>query len=1686
MGSQKARFFKVKALYVYLLTLFLGTSIHALQGQVIINEITGSGQIEFKNTSSEVVDLSTYWLYSFPNLLPLNSFDILCDSTLIGPGQILALDTFPINPGDGELALFKTNVFNVPGFLDDYVEWGSHGHFNARLAKEAGIWTNGDFVFPFALTESIEYDGMGDFSTDWEISATSSICAENIINDDDCLATGGEIVSANSLNICADGIPNFVNAFVTGQQGDSTKWIVTNSNNTILDNNASLPYNFDQQGPGICFLRAITYDGSISGNSIGGNLNQIRGCFQLSNILEISKEIPNGGLVITQDGELNVNACRDNLQIDMNFLTTTENLDYWYIVTQVDETIIFGQDARENSILDLSGSTALQCRIYGVAGEALPPPPPGTSLISYISQPCRAVSGNFVTVTKETNVSVGGSISTSDITNFCISDNITPVNVERDSNVLAQNLAWIITNEQDSIIALPESSPFTFDTLGVSISKIFSISYQDGLEGLELGSSLNDLKGCFDLSNSIVAAVQVPDGGIVTDSDGNNFLTLCSGNVRFNMSASDFASQLPYYYIITNDQDTILEVISSLSGDTPIDLSEGPAGICRVYGWSQTGPLNPEVGQSINDLSGDCSDLSDNFFTIVRDVNPFVGGQIATSDPTIICLDDTPDFINVFINGAVGDSSRWLLTDLDQNILDMEQTPPFDLSNTPIGTCQIYHLSYGDDLLGLSIGANILDFENCYGLSNAITISRDSLDGGVIMGRDTTNSFTTCAGGTYVTLSHETKSTLLAYHYIVVSTDNLIKVVLDPIEGPIYDLSQLGVGSYRILGWAHDDAEEALIDNPLISLEDGICQALSDNFIQLEVLPNPHSGGLLTSDNDRTICVDGIEDFIDLELIDNEGIVRIAYLITDDHMNILDIPNNDPPFDLDDGNPGTVIIWNMAHNGAINNFEIGNNVADIVGCFDLSNPLTFEKVKPDGGSVSSVSGEQELVFCSGTINFEARFTTSTPGLNYYYVVTDNAGLITQINDAKISSAITLNEATEGVCRVYGWSFDGDAPMVMGMSILDLNDLACSAVSEDFISVVKTGNANNGGVLTASNLDINCSDGIPDPIEVMLIGAFGSNQDWIVTNEDGDILALPFAPPFNLDPAGGGVFFIYSISYETGLTGLTVFNNIDDLQGCYDLSNPLQVVNQQAEGGVISTSDNLTVCAGDSDAIIEIEVAGAIGPNSRFLLTSVDGIIQSISDNGSFDFASASPGICLAWHLSFVDIDGLIVGQTIGDLEGCFDLSNSLSIQKLQANAGQISLMDGNQEGIYCAGEVQFTVSTNLPASGFQYKYVISDAINNIIEIVDSPTGEIDLSNAPPGVCRVFGWTALEGSPDPSPGEKVFVLNEGCSDVTNNFVSISRISPDGATVASSAGSNVFICIDNEADPIRMFNTSNVGSLEYTYVVTDLNGNVLSVIDGIFVDLNNAGVGVSLVYGYSHNAANAPSVGDNINVLNALTCGSVSSNSISITRQAADGGSIISDQGDIITICLDSDPDQVLFTPNTSATSLDYTFVITDENNNILDFTNERIIDFNVGPEGEVRVYGWSHNNRNAPVIGQDIASLEEVSCGDLTSNFIRVIKVSTGSPCTVNTFDIADFDWEVFPNPANEILYVRNMGVYNIDRLSILSMSGEILYTEMNINQAEYSISLDHLSPGTYLVQMESEEKRAYSKLVIIR
>jgi hypothetical protein len=75
---------------------------------------------------------------------------------------------YTLSPVDDELGLYLSADFANPAAIIDYVEWGSSGHTRSTVAVAALIWTSGDFVPSWNDCESLEYDGSGDSSGDWD------------------------------------------------------------------------------------------------------------------------------------------------------------------------------------------------------------------------------------------------------------------------------------------------------------------------------------------------------------------------------------------------------------------------------------------------------------------------------------------------------------------------------------------------------------------------------------------------------------------------------------------------------------------------------------------------------------------------------------------------------------------------------------------------------------------------------------------------------------------------------------------------------------------------------------------------------------------------------------------------------------------------------------------------------------------------------------------------------------------------------------------------------------------------------------------------------------------------------------------------------------------------------------------------------------------------------------------------------------------------------------------------------------------------------------------------------------------------------------------------------------------------------------------------------------------------------
>jgi len=75
-------------------------------------------------------------------------------------------------------------------------------------------------------------------------------------------------------------------------------------------------------------------------------------------------------------------------------------------------------------------------------------------------------------------------------------------------------------------------------------------------------------------------------------------------------------------------------------------------------------------------------------------------------------------------------------------------------------------------------------------------------------------------------------------------------------------------------------------------------------------------------------------------------------------------------------------------------------------------------------------------------------------------------------------------------------------------------------------------------------------------------AVGPNSTFVITDEEGKILGLPptleAVEGVDFDGAGVGVCFIWYLRYEEGLVGLEADLDVDDLEGCFSLSNSIEV------------------------------------------------------------------------------------------------------------------------------------------------------------------------------------------------------------------------------------------------------------------------------------------------------------------------------------------------------------------------------------------------------------------------------------------------------------------------------------------------------------------------------------------------
>jgi hypothetical protein len=1506
-------------------------------------------------------------------------------------------------------------------------------------------------ILDLSTTGVIDFDGAPvGICRVWGLSYTGSITAE--IGDnaatttltDECFELSGNFVvidrkdvdggtvaiagGSTEENICVnDGVADEFTFTNTSTSSEAYAYVVTDENNVILKILTGDSNDFDDAGIGICRVWGLSFSGNVLAE-VGDDAAAVAltdECFELSsNFVTINRLEVDGGTVALADGGTETTVCvGDGVSDELTFTnTTTSAADYAFVVTDEDNNIL---DLSTTGVIDFDGAPVGICRVWGLSYTGSITAEIGdNAATTTLTDECFELSTNFVVVDRKDvdggMVAIAGG-STEE--NICVNDGVADEFTFTNTSTSSEAYAYVVTDENNVILKILTGDSNDFDDAGIGICRVWGLSFSGNVLA-EVGDdaaavALTD--ECFELSSNFVTINRLEvDGGTVALADGGTETTVCVGDgvsdeltfTNTTTSAADYA------FVVTDEDNNILD----LSTTGVIDFDGAPVGICRVWGLSYTGSITAEIGDNAatTALTDECFELSANFVVVDRkDVD---GGMVALADGSTeatACIGDGVADTFTFTNTSTsGEAYAYVVTDENNVILEILAGDSNDFDGADAGICRVWGLSFSGNVLA-EVGddaAAVALTDECFELSsNFVTITRKAVDGGLVRLTDGTESALVCLGdGSDATLTFLNTSTATeSYVYVITDDDNNI---LAFTAEPTFDFSTVSVGVCRIWGLSYSGNVLAEVgDNAAAVALTDECFDLSDNFI--EVSRQEVDGGIVSFGDgtldEKVACVgDGVAD--EFFFVGNPGVVSTyAFLVTDTDNNIIDVlSDGENSLDFETAPLGVFRIWGVSYSGNLI-AALGDNaaVADLSdACFDLSdNFLEVRSEMVDGGTVAMSDGETFRFVCPGDfmediIEFDSTGMTSA---SYVYVITDDNNIILEVIT---DDSFDFNNAPEGICRVWGLAFSGNLIAAIGddAGAVALSD-ECFDLSDNFITIVREV-PDGGDISTSSGEDVifTCpGDGNPDIITFDSTGTSNTPYIYIITDLDGAILAfVDDGDSFDFENVSANKCLVWGLAYTGNIIAELgdIVSAVPLSDDCFDLAGNLISVNREVPvGGEVFTNagqSTVFICPGDDMSdVVTFQSFGASGGPYVYIVTDEDNTIISILDGIEEDFNTSPTGVCRVWGLAYT---GEILAEVGNNAAGntplttdCWSLSdNFVTVIKETPMAGSITANGGNAVLDLCVGDnipdvINFEVDG---ASNSQYLYLVTDENGFLIGTLEQDS--FDFEFAIGGTFVIYGL-AYTGNFSGFPGDNIFdfPLSTDCFDITDNFITLNLSQVDGAFVATSlAEETVFICPgDGVADFVSFINTSAAAMANYSYIVTTETNLIVAVLPGSTQNFENTGFDVLRVWGLSYTGNLTASIGQDA-ATTALSdeCFSLSGNFVTVVRDVPDAGEVSVDGETTVDYCF-VNGNTTLDVENSSTSLSGYVYLLTDENNNILDFFENEPVDFGVFDTGEtLRIWGLSYTGQLTIEIGVNAAGANlATSCFDLSSNFITV-------------------------------------------------------------------------------------------------
>ena len=682
----------------------------------------------------------------------------------------------------------------------------------------------------------------------------------------------------------------------------------------------------------------------------------------------------------------------------------------------------------------------------------------------------------------------------------------------------------------------------------------------------------------------------------------------------------------------------------------------------------------------------------------------------------------------------------------------------------------------------------------------------------------------------------------------------------------------------------------------------------------------------------------------------------------------------------------------------------------LVGNGALMTAWDIDELRVNGSCYNLSAGLLKVIgninSCEDSIDKVLHFEAEDSfGPNMDFIIVNEDGEIAAIADGDSLDLASLNNGIYSVYHiVYDDAFQG---VQLGAVLEDFE--GCFELSSEV--VVKNNALVAGTLMDIDSLTFRmiCTDASAEnQVGVLLNGGEAVVTEFMVLDDSLNILDIQPGSLFDFRAYGDGTYHIVVLGHNGDVENAEAGNNIEDLGGCFVLSNMYTVVKDTSvSSGEIEIDENY-FCVGDGNSdFLNASLTGAGGSFQRWIITDADSIILSSPDSLPVDLDLAPVGVCLLWHVASLDSVNIVAGEHISSLMGtCIDISTPVSFERVQNSAGLVSLADSTTSVTVCVidslSEALDFINTAIPAEEFQY--VVTDSANVILALSD--TSQISFAGAPVGTCLVWGF-AHDGTVDLQMGD---VLSDSlimglCADISSNFVEVIRVD-SGVLCGESecdveAGTidlfgNIFCVGDGEADIVTGDLIGADGEF-MQLLLTDADSVIIALPDTLSIDVDGAPPGVCILWNLVSDDTIAVDTGMHIDSIMA-ECFALSDGA-SFTRIENFGGMVSLEDGSTsIEVCVqDSIADELSFI--TTGTGNEYQYIVTDTANIIIGLPDSSVVDFEGAGVGTCFVWGLAYSDTLSLMLGDSLVEPDlPGTCNDLSSNFVEVIRIDSAGVC----------------------------------------------------------------------------------------